>query len=202
MSEPYKIPAQAQSVEMIVNRSRFIAAAAHAPTVEAARQFIGERRSLMPDAHHHVYAFRVGYGSSVIEGMSDDGEPAGTAGPPVLSVLRGVEIGDIVIVVTRYFGGIKLGTGGLVRAYTDAARAVLAQLPTRLKLDLKTLGFDVPYSLYESVRRLIATCQGEVQDEIFTDEVTIIACFAAQEVPGFTRRLEELSAGAIKPVAL
>jgi putative IMPACT (imprinted ancient) family translation regulator len=79
----------------------------------------------MPNASHHVYAFRVGHGNSIIEGMSDDGEPTGTAGPPVLAVLRGTQIGDIIVIVTRYFGGTKLGTGGLVRAYPEAAQIAL-----------------------------------------------------------------------------
>ena len=92
-------------------------------TVKEAKAFLAAVRAEMPDANHHVYAYRVGFGNSVIEGMSDDGEPSGTSGPPVLAVLRGSGIGDVIVVVTRYFGGTKLGTGGLVRAYSDAARA-------------------------------------------------------------------------------
>ncbi|HRF96950.1 MAG TPA: YigZ family protein, partial [Aggregatilineales bacterium] len=75
-----------------------------------------------------------GFGASVTEGMSDDGEPAGTAGPPVLAVVRGSKIGDVSLVVTRYFGGTKLGTGGLVRAYSEAAHIALNSLPTTLKI--------------------------------------------------------------------
>src|SRR5690348_4882092 len=115
----YRIPAATTRIEHEVSRSRFIATLGNAATVEAARGFIAEIRAEMPDASHHVYAFKVGYGSSVTEGLSDDGEPTGTAGPPVLAVLRGADIGDAALVVTRYFGGTKLGTGGLVRAYSD-----------------------------------------------------------------------------------
>src|SRR3954469_1102863 len=116
----YRIPAATTRIENEVSRSRFIATLANAPSFQEARDFIASIRAEMPDANHHVYAFKVGYGSSVIEGMSDDGEPSGTAGPPVLAVLRGADIGDAVLVVTRYFGGTKLGTGGLVHAYGDA----------------------------------------------------------------------------------
>ncbi len=99
-------------------------------TVDEAKAFLAAVRAEMPDANHHVYAYRVGFGNSVIEGMSDDGEPSGTSGPPVLAVLRGSGIGDVIVVVTRYFGGTKLGTGGLVRAYSEGARAGLESLAT------------------------------------------------------------------------
>jgi uncharacterized YigZ family protein len=112
----YLIPAGTVRVETEVSRSRFIATLGMAETAEAARAFIAGVRAEMPDASHHVYAFRVGYGASVIEGLSDDGEPSGTSGPPIMAVLRGAPVGDVVLVVTRYFGGTKLGTGGLVRA--------------------------------------------------------------------------------------
>jgi len=120
MSQRYPIPAQTVRTETTIKRSRFIATLGYANTVVAARTFIQQIRAEMPDATHHVYAFRIGYGGSVIEGLSDDGEPAGTAGKPVMAVIRGADLGDVVIVVTRYFGGTKLGTGGLVRAYIGA----------------------------------------------------------------------------------
>src|SRR5258708_5199880 len=116
MSLRYRIPAETVRAETEVSRSRFIATLSNAESVEAARAFIAAIRAEMPDASHHVYAFKVGYGASVIEGMSDDGEPTGTAGPPVMAVLRGAEIGDTLIVVTRQFRGTKPCTGGLVRA--------------------------------------------------------------------------------------
>ena len=128
----------------------------------------------MPDASHHVYAFRVGFGNSVVEGMSDDGEPSGTAGPPVLAVLRGTKLGDIVMVIVRYFGGTKLGTGGLVRAYTEAAQNGLASLTTEYNIIKKTIGIDLPYSLYEKLKRLIQTYDAAIEDEIFDTKVTLI----------------------------
>src|SRR5260221_4857347 len=109
-AQGYRVPVASVRVDHEVSRSRFIASLANAPTVQSARETIAAIRAEMPDASHHVYVFKVGYGASVIEGLSDDGEPTGTAGPPVMAVLRGAEIGDTVIVVTRYFGGIKLGT--------------------------------------------------------------------------------------------
>ncbi len=139
MANRYRIPKQGlHRISITVENSQFIASILNASSVENAKTALAQIRSEMPDASHHVYAFRVGYGNSVIEGMSDDGEPSGTAGPPVLTTLRGADIGDILVVVTRYFGGTKLGTGGLVRAYTDATRTALKTLSTEEKISRKT----------------------------------------------------------------
>ncbi|RPI92248.1 MAG: YigZ family protein, partial [Chloroflexi bacterium] len=99
----YPIPARTIRIENEVVNSRFIATIGRADSVEEAKRFIQSVRHEMPDATHHVYAFKVGYGGSVTEGMSEYGGPSGTAGPSVLAVLRGADIGDVVIVVTRYF---------------------------------------------------------------------------------------------------
>src|SRR5712691_9310414 len=166
----YRIPAASVRVEHEVSRSRFIASLAYTPTVADARAYIGAIRDEMPDASHHVYAFKVGYGASVTEGLSDDGEPTGTAGPPVLAVLRGAQVGDVVLVVTRYFGGTKLGTGGLVRAYGDAARAAIAAMKTEGKIERRQLGLTVPYSLYEPIKRIAAEHSAAIDDETFEAE--------------------------------
>ncbi len=109
-----------------MSNSRFIAHLAPAASVEEAKAFIDQIRAEYADATHNVPAYVIGYGASVTAHCNDDGEPAGTAGRPILAVLQGSGLGDVVLVVTRYFGGTKLGTGGLVRAYTEAAQAVLA----------------------------------------------------------------------------
>ena len=114
------IPASEHHTEIVVVNSRFITTIAPVFSVEEARDFIAKIRALNPNATHNVPAFIVGHGVSVIEHCSDDGEPQGTAGRPALAVLKGSGLGDAAVVVTRYFGGTKLGSGGLVRAYTDA----------------------------------------------------------------------------------
>lgn len=199
---PYPIPAETHRVEMVVVNSRFIATVGRADSVDEAKSFIAAVRAEMPDASHHVYAFRVGYGNSVIEGLSDDGEPSGTSGPPVMAVLRGADIGDTVIVVTRYFGGTKLGTGGLVRAYGEAARVAFANLRTVEKIERKLVGMDTPYNLYEQVKRLIARHNGQVDDETFAAKITLIAIFPTANITAFTDDLRELSAGRLTPVIL
>ena len=198
----YLIPAQTHRSELMIVNSRFITSVGFAPAVDDAKAFITTIRTEMPDATHHVYAFRVGYGNSVTEGMSDDGEPSGTSGPPVLAVLRGRDIGDIVTVVTRYFGGTKLGTGGLVRAYTDSARQALDTLPVIRKIKRSLVGIDLPYPFFEQVKRLIAQHEGTIDEETFAADVTILATFPDDSIEPFSYALSELTAGSIQPVVL
>lgn len=200
--EGYKVPVGFQRTQTEVARSRFIASVDRAADAETARGFIAKIRDEMPDASHHVYAFRAGYGSSVTEGMSDDGEPTGTSGPPILAVLRGSEIGDIVMVVTRYFGGTKLGTGGLVRAYSEAAHVAINQLPVEAKIEKRLLGLEVPYSLFEQTKLLIYQYGGEIEDETFAADVTLIVRFAVSNISQFTDAIVDLSAGRVNPIDL
>jgi len=184
---------------MAVN-SRFIATIGEARTAEEAREFIDQIRREFSDASHNVYAFRAGYGLSVIEGMSDDGEPSGTAGRPALSVLRGADLGDVVLVITRYFGGTKLGTGGLVRAYTDSAQAALAALLTTERVEQRRGILEIPYNLYKRIKMLIATFEGETSSEDFGGSVTIEATFPVDRCAAFNTALLELSNGQIEMI--
>jgi uncharacterized YigZ family protein len=198
----YRIPAGTTRVETEVSKSRFIATLGMAETAEAARAFIAAVRAEMPDASHHVYAFRAGYGNSVSEGVSDDGEPTGTAGPPILAVVRGAEVGDVVLVVTRYFGGIKLGTGGLVRAYGDAARAAFAQMTTRDKVEMCRVGLTFPYGLYERVKLISAAHQAEIEGETFEGEVTLYLAMPIEQREPFAVAIRDLSAGKVALIPL
>lgn len=196
------IPAREARIEMTVVNSRFIASAAPAFTVDEARAFIDRVRAEFADASHNVPAFVIGHGSSVTAHCTDDGEPSGTAGRPALTVVQGSGIGDIVVVVTRYFGGTKLGTGGLVRAYGDATREVLKVLPLAEKVPTATLMVAVPYSLFERVRLLIEDLHGETLDEDFAADVTISTRFAAGQVDAFQDALQQLSAGKIEALVV
>src|SRR5690606_5642216 len=196
----YLIPLETHRTEIIGVNSRLIATAGYVQTVDEATPFLANMRSGMPDASHHVYAFRVRYGSSVIEGMSDDGAPCGTAGPRALAVLRGTEIGDVIVVITRYFGGTKLGTGGLVRAYAEAAQSVLSTLKTGLNIEKQTVGIELGYPLYERVKRLIGQFDGSIEDETFAADITLLISFPVDQISGFTAALKELTAGQVSPV--
>lgn len=189
------VPAERARVELRVSNSRFIASAAPTASVEAARAFIAEVRAEMPDATHHVYAYVIGHGATTTQGMSDDGEPSGTAGRPTLAVLRGSGLGDVTLVVTRYFGGTLLGTGGLVHAYGDSARAVLATLPRAEKIERRSLLVALPYAAYEQVRRLVSAHAGGVVEETFAADVTLHVLLPLAQAAAFTAAVEELTAG-------
>src|SRR5574340_1436809 len=122
------IPAGERTTEITVVNSRFIADLSPVFSIDEARSFIARIKAKHPAASHHVPAFIIGHGASTTEHCSDDGEPAGTAGRPALAVLKGSGLGDVVVVVTRYFGGTKLGTGGLVRAWRGRLRSVQFRL--------------------------------------------------------------------------
>jgi uncharacterized YigZ family protein len=198
----YLIPARTIRIENEVVNSRFIATVGRADTVHEAKAFIQSARDEMPDATHHVYAFKVGYGGSITEGMTDDGEPSGTAGPPVLAVLRGADIGDIVIVVTRYFGGTKLGTGGLVRAYGGAAKDALAALPVEMKIEKCYVGVSIPYTFYERLKMIATDHHGEIDSEEFDAEVTVYLYFPIDQLESFTAAVRNLTAGQVSPLLL
>jgi uncharacterized YigZ family protein len=191
----YPIPAGRARVEITVVNSRFIALAAPTPEVAAAKAFIAEVRAAAPDASHHCFAYLVGYGASVTAGMSDDGEPAGTAGRPMLAVLRGADLGDVTVVVTRYFGGTLLGTGGLVRAYGDAVKSVLEALPRAERVELRGLLVHMGYADYAAIRRALEAHGATVEAEDFAADVSIAARLPADAYAGCVADLAELSAG-------
>jgi uncharacterized YigZ family protein len=192
------IPAHRTRIEMRVINSRFIATAGPAFSVDEARAFIGSIKGEFADATHNVPAYLIGHGASVIAHCSDDDEPSGTAGPPALAVLRGSGLGDVAVVVTRYFGGTKLGTGGLVRAYGDAVREVLSVLPRAVKVPTHTVRIDTPYSLLEQIRRLVGFHQGQMLDETFAGQVTMTMRLPQDRLPDLQSALQELSRGRIQ----
>ena len=198
MSTPAYVPAGPARTEIRVVNSRFIATLAPAATVEEARARIADVRAEMPDASHHVYAYVIGHGATTTLGMSDDGEPSGTAGRPVLAIVRGSGLGDVVVVVTRYFGGTLLGTGGLVRAYGDAARAVLELVVREEKIERETLRFTVEYAQFDSVRRLVDSYGGSIGDEQFAAAVTLEVTLARSHGQAFRAALREATAGSVQ----
>ena len=202
MANGYRVPAAPVHTEIVIKKSRFLTTAQLASTVAEARDVIAGVRAAMPDASHHVYAFRIGFGNSVTEGKSDDGEPSGTSGPPTLAVLRGSGIGDVVLVTTRYFGGTKLGTGGLVRAYTESAQEALSQLRTELKVDKQVVGLELPYSFFNVIKRLIIAHDGEIEDEVFDESILIIVRFVEEDLRAFAPKLRDLTSGQVAPVRL
>jgi uncharacterized YigZ family protein len=196
------VPAEETRVELLVVNSTFIATMAPAFSVEEARAFIERIASEFSDASHNVPAFVIGHGASVVAHCHDDGEPSGTAGRPALAVLQGSGLGDAVVVVTRYFGGTKLGTGGLVRAYGDAVRSVLTAVPLAERVSTHVVLFAVPYSLFERARLLVEAHGGQVLDETFVADVTVTARFPVDRFPAFQDALRELSSGQVEALVM
>ena len=195
MTEKHIIPASEAQVETKVSNSTFIATAKPTFTVDEAKAFIEDVRNRFSDATHNVPVFIIGHPPSVIEHSSDDGEPAGTAGRPALSVLRGSGLGDIAVVITRYFGGTKLGTGGLVRAYSDAMRSVLAEIPKAVKLATVTAELKISYPLYEPAQRLVEIHAGIILEQVFEIEVTMRIKFRSENFEPFQDDLLQLTNG-------
>lgn len=189
----YKTIRGVSTFEYEEKRSRFIGTAAFADTEEKALAILNGVRAANRTARHNVYAYvlqngRVRY--------SDDGEPAKTAGTPVLEAIGHAELSDVIVVVTRYFGGILLGTGGLVRAYTAAASGALqkAELVTmRLVVDCS---LRVPYALFEQVQRMVAASGAKLQEPVFEDAVTLLWRMPSGEERALCASLSELTRGA------
>ena len=194
----YPVPAQETRAELTVLNSRFIATLAPVFSVDEAKAFIARVKAEFPDASHNVPAYLVGWGDSVTAHCTDAGEPSGTAGRPMLAVLRGSGLGDVAVVVTRYFGGTLLGTGGLVRAYSDAVRLVVENTPRAEKVLAHTVMLGFGYSYVERMRRLVAAHHGQVLDEDFAAEVTLTARFAVEHLEAFQYALRELSEGRVR----
>ncbi len=195
---PYPIPSAEVRAEIKVVNSRFIASLAPAFTVDEARAFISRIKDEFSDASHNVPVFLIGHGDSVTAHCSDAGEPSGTAGRPALAVLQGSGLGDVVVVVTRYFGGTKLGTGGLVRAYSDSVRAVLEKVERSARVMTDTVMVAFPYTYLERVRRIAAACEGTILDEEFAADVTVTARFRVEDTPAFQSQLIELTGGTVR----
>jgi uncharacterized YigZ family protein len=195
---PYLIPAQEIRREYSQLNSRFIATLAPAFSTDEARAFIKRIRQEFPDASHNVPAYIIGGGNNVVDYCSDDGEPQGTSGRPALAVLRGSGLGDAVLVVTRYFGGTLLGTGGLVKAYTESAQLVVRDVARARKMRVHVALLALPYNLLERVRLLVARRLGAVLEEEFGVDVTMTLRFTLEEFPLFQAELRELSAGSLQ----
>ncbi len=196
------VPAAEMRVETQAGNSRFIATIGPALAVDEARAFIQRVKAEFGDATHNVPAYLIGHGRSTLAHCHDDGEPSGTAGRPMLAVLQGSGLGDVVVVVTRYFGGTKLGTGGLVRAYGDAVRAALDVLPRAEKTATTTVMVEVPYPLLERVRHLVASQAGVIVEEQFAAAITLSARFRTERYLDFAGALRELSHGSVEAVVV
>ena len=194
----YKIPAKLYRTEETIKRSRFIATVAHAFTEEDAKAFISIIKNEFPDATHNCWAYVAGPpGDTARIGMSDDGEPHGTAGKPILTVLLHSEIGEIVAVVTRYYGGTKLGTGGLVRAYSGSVKNALAGLSIKEKRDVITLTAILDYSKINAVKKMIESFNSEIIEAKYEADVSFKIELPKNNKDSFIHAITDLTGGEI-----
>lgn len=181
--------------ELTEKRSRFIGQLRPVESEEEARAFIEEIKKKRYDARHNCWCYLLRGGPVR---YSDDGEPQGTAGQPMLNVFQGGEITDVCCVVTRYFGGVLLGGGGLVRAYSAAAKKALDAAGVRRMAEWQSILLPCSYNLYERVRRLLDAHEAVIENSDFGADVLFSALLRADRAAEFHAALTELSAGAVK----
>jgi uncharacterized YigZ family protein len=174
----FRVPAAEATSELRELGSRFFAFLAPAADVPAAQAYLEALRRRFPDATHHCFAWRVG--DPPAERAGDDGEPAGTAGPPMLAALRAAGLTNAVAVVVRWFGGTKLGKGGLVRAYGGVVRAALERLPVRIERSRVRVALSVPLDRAGAVRRLLRPGAVELVAERWGEAVEIELAVVAE----------------------
>ena len=170
----YSIPAKTAISELEIKKSRFIGIASYATSREEAMTQLDAVRAQYPDARHHCWAYQLGHPKMPDSAaMSDDGEPSGTAGKPILNVLQHKDVGDVMLIVVRYFGGIKLGAGGLVRAYSGAAQATMAAMDVKHHIALTSLRVAGDFRHEQYLRHFADTHNGQITDIAYTNEICV-----------------------------
>lgn len=191
-------PGEVFRVEQTIKRSRFIASVGHTPGVEEAKAFIEQIKAEFEDARHNCWAYCAGAaGSTDRIGASNDGEPHGTAGRPMLTAVTHSGIGEVTVVVTRYFGGILLGTGGLVKAYQSSVKMALEAVPTRIRTKTKRIKFSVEHRFVNQVLRKIETANGRILEKNFDMDADFDVEIPEDLAETFAKELEELTRGAL-----
>jgi len=192
----YSVPARATCVELEEKRSRFITYIEPVSSRQAAMDFLAGLRLQYPDASHHCWAYVIGNPDSPTAlACSDDGEPSGSAGKPMLQILQYREVGDVMAVVVRYFGGTKLGVGGLVRAYGAAVQLAIEQ--TTLELQVPTLNLKVvcDYASEANVRHVVRESEGVIIDCQYSEHVTLLCSVPEQAAEALSGSIGNLTQG-------
>ena len=189
----YYIPTKAAEAELVEKRSRFIGQVRPVETEEEARAFVEQVKKKHYDARHNCWCYRLRDGG--VERYSDDGEPQGTAGQPMLNVFQREEVTNVVCVVTRYFGGVLLGAGGLVRAYTQSAKDALDAAGISVVRRWVAAAVPCPYSFFDRVKLEVVAHGGVLGEIESAADVTVHALLPEEQVEVFSARMTELTAG-------
>lgn len=187
------------NAELEIKKSRFLAELFPVTSQETARAILKSQKEKYADASHVVHAFVLGPQGGIL-GCSDDGEPSGTAGHPVLNVLKGSGITGALLTVTRWFGGTLLGTGGLVKAYGDSAKAVISAAGTYEIVPVKGFSISLPYDVYERVKREFSLFAIEISAENFGTDVFVSGTLPEASAENFRVRINDLSSGRVQAV--
>ena len=190
----YFIPAGAGESEYVEKRSQFLGHVRHVESEEEAKAFLAEMKRTYYDARHNCSCYLLRGG---VERYSDDGEPQGTAGLPMLEVFRREGVTDLVCVVTRYFGGVLLGAGGLFRAYTKTAKDALDAAGVAVVRRWEETEFSCSYAAAEQLKRELAAFDGLVTDTLYAADVTVKALVPEEKTASFAARILDLSAGTV-----
>ncbi len=180
-----------------IKGSRFIAAVAPTADRAAAEQWLAQRRDADPQATHHCFAYRLGQNENDFR-FSDDGEPSGTAGRPILKEIDGRELTDLVVVVTRFYGGTKLGSGGLVRAYGGAAASALDNADVVERRITATLELRFAYDCQKAVQGVLAACELESSDAAYGTDVQMKLAVPVEELAAVRTKLTDATAGRVR----
>ena len=201
--ESWPIPASPVTFTEEIKKSRFITLLAHTDGVEAAKAFVESVRAEHPDARHHCVAWVAGRPDDSQQlGFSDDGEPAGTAGKPMLAQLMGSGVGEITAVVVRYYGGVLLGTGGLVKAYGGGVQQALNQLTTQIKTPLTEYTLLCEYGQLSGIEALLSQFSGVIVTSDYQASVQLRVALPQAKVDAFTAKLADFSRGTLQLLAI
>ena len=199
----YTVPAREARFAQEFKRSRFIGVATQVSSSEEAAEVLGTLKKEFPDATHHCWAYVLGNPKTSFEmRMDDDGEPSGTAGKPILNVLQHKNVGDILLVVVRYFGGTKLGAGGLVRAYSSTASGVMECLELVTNTPLRQARLRLDYAEEQPVRRLLQELEVTVSSSSYGERVELSIRFPEDRSQVLEATLAERTSGRVKLVAI
>lgn len=182
------------SAEIVEKKSRFIGEVFPVEHEEEAMQLLEQVKKKYWDARHHCWAYVIS-GDRVQERLSDDGEPSGTAGKPILEVIRGQQVGNLLVVVTRYFGGTLLGTGGLVRAYTEAAKQTLAESVIITRITGYRLKIETDYTGLGKIQYLLAQRKIPIVQSEYTDQVTLSVLVSEEAENEIVQEITEATNG-------
>lgn len=196
-----QIPINIYKTEIDIKKSKFIGIGIPIESPEHAREILKNLKKEYPDSRHVCYAFVWGKGSTHM-GMSDDGEPNGTAGRPMLEVVKGSGYENFLVAAIRFFGGIKLGTGGLVKAYTEITQLVSKGIEVEEYVETQGLKINVPYNLYDSIKAEIVLNKGKILSEEFLSEISISFEVPKSKCDSFKLRVTDISKGSLKCINL